>query len=171
MRLGICVGACMSGPSHFGEWTVVYVDHVGLGNWTILLWDFLVTICFYMGVRHAWEVPSPLQVNVSAWSLFHSWCLVVASCLKKLIFYRLMLITEPRTIDKFWAHSPISSQSMSSWCVFLDPHLIAHLSYIGVQFEHVTKLGMLASPTRELGTVSWTQPYHVNIGLGKGHVY
>ena len=146
-----------SGPCWLGE-----LDHFGC----VIL---LVMICAYMGVRHAWEVPPPLQVNVSAWSLCHSWWWLLYLVSKKMLFY------VDYWTQKHWYLSSTKSNLFQMHvllvCVFLDPHLITHLSYIGVQFVYVTKVGPLTLPTTELGTVSSTQPHHVNNGLGEGHVY
>jgi hypothetical protein len=47
----------------------------------------------------------------------------------------IMLTNEPRMVNKFWAHGPISFKHMSFWCLFFDLHLPIHHSNIGVQFR------------------------------------
>ena len=131
------------------------VDHFGLGPcWLGEVDHFVVEFLGYDMLLHGGAVR--LRGSVSPPSecvclvLISLLVLVVASCLKKLIFYETILTTEPRTIDKFWAQSSIFFKRMSSWCAFLNPHL----SYIGVQFKHLAKLGHLSLPTTKLGTVS-----------------
>jgi hypothetical protein len=52
-----------------------------------------------------------------------------------------MLTMEFTMVSIFLAPSLISFQHLSFWCPFLDPHLTAHHSNIGVQIIVVFELG------------------------------
>ena len=55
------------------------------------------------------------------------------------------LTIEPRRmVSRFWAHSPISLEHMSFWCLFLDPHITTYHSNTSVQIIVVLELGTSA---------------------------
>ena len=58
----------------------------------------------------------------------------------------------PRMVIIFWICSPIPLQHMSSWCPFLDPHLINKNSYVSVQIIAKLDLSMSNLVVR---TVEW----------------
>ena len=45
----------------------------------------------------------------------------------------IMLTIEFRPVSLFWAHSPITSKRLCSWCPLLDPHLTTYRWNIGVK--------------------------------------
>ena len=53
----------------------------------------------------------------------------------------IMLTTEHRKINIFWARTSISFKHISFWCLFLDPHLPSYHSNIGVQILAMFDLG------------------------------
>ena len=53
-----------------------------------------------------------------------------------------MLTIEPRMVNLIWAHSIISFKNMPFWCPFLDSHLTAYCSSIGVHIIVMFDLGM-----------------------------
>ena len=53
-----------------------------------------------------------------------------------------MLTIEPRMVDLIWAHGLFSFKNMSFWWLFLDSHLTAYCSNIGVHIIVTFDLGM-----------------------------
>ena len=66
-----------------------------------------------------------------------------------------MLTTEPRMVNTFWAHSSISFEQMSLWCMFLDSHLTIHHSSIVTQIRWVPKLGLLTVGLMRIIFIFW----------------